>query len=30
MFTYYGPVEEPIENPSNEMIRNIMFEKGED
>ncbi|MCY8093427.1 hypothetical protein [Bacillus haynesii] len=30
MITYNGPVEEPIENPNDDFIRSIIFEKGED
>ena len=30
MITYNGPVEEPIENPNDDFIRSIVFEKGED
>lgn len=30
MITYNGPVEEPIENPNDDFIRSIVFEKDED
>ncbi len=30
MIIYNGPVEEPIENPNDDFIRSIIFEKGED
>lgn len=30
MITYYGPVEEAIENPKEEFVKELLFHKGED